>query len=472
MAVDRAFDYSKWDHIDISDDESDCHPNIEKETWFRLKTRTSLPPPPRPPHAASPDVAAARACPLPVWDLQRRQREEKEQEQNARKAELGKGIKKGVARLAELEKRAAMITAEGGEVEGEDPEALAAEAAEVTEALALKQKEIESIDRNKTWNWENMCHVTEERTIINKSAESEAKDTMARSSLPPKLAAALGAKPKDSVPGPGSSMQEVHSYSEFVEIHEDVMERYCDLRSMDATRDFLREHGDILFADHCQSYLLLSCLQDEMNGKHERMKLVARQSQLLSSITELAVSLRRPPQDVVPALFLRLNEDEHAKRFKDGVQDFVSKVQKRAVEKRKEMDAEEEQETTTVELSKEERMGPGGLDPVEVFATLPEEMQIAFEAKDTPMLKKALLAMTEEERKYHMKRCEDSGLWVPGAGGSRSAGEDEEDEDFSEGDEEGEEAAQAGGEGTGEGPKLSPPAPPSPTGAGSGEASC
>ena len=49
------------------------------------QTRTSLPPPPRPPHAASPDVAAARACPLPVWDLQRRQREEKEQEQNARK---------------------------------------------------------------------------------------------------------------------------------------------------------------------------------------------------------------------------------------------------------------------------------------------------------------------------------------------------------------------------------------------------
>lgn len=50
-----------------------------------------------------------------------------------------------------------------------------------------------------------------------------------------------------------------------------------------------------------------SCLEDEMNGKHERMKLVARQSQLLSSITELAVSLRRPPQDVVPALFLRLD---------------------------------------------------------------------------------------------------------------------------------------------------------------------
>ncbi|CAN0323605.1 unnamed protein product, partial [Laminaria digitata] len=86
---------------------------------------------------------------------------------------------------------------------------------------------------------------------------------------------------------------------------------------MDATRDFLREHGDILFADHCQSYLLLSCLEDEMNGKHERMKLVARQSQLLSSITELAVSLRRPPQDVVPALFLRLDVSSTSTRRTD-----------------------------------------------------------------------------------------------------------------------------------------------------------
>lgn len=48
------------------------------------------------------------------------------------------------------------------------------------------------------------------------------------------------------------------------------------------------------------------CLEDEMNGKHERMKLVSRQSHILSSVTELAVSLRRPPQDVVPALFARL----------------------------------------------------------------------------------------------------------------------------------------------------------------------
>ena len=63
----------------------------------------------------------------------------------------------------------------------------------------------------------------------------------------------------------------------------------------------------IRFLIHVFCGYLGRCLEDEMNGKHERMKLVARQSQLLSSITELAVSLRRPPQDVVPALFLRLD---------------------------------------------------------------------------------------------------------------------------------------------------------------------
>lgn len=53
--------------------------------------------------------------------------------------------------------------------------ALRAEAKEVEAGIAEKQKELDLIERSKTWNWENMCHVTEERTIINKSAESEVR---------------------------------------------------------------------------------------------------------------------------------------------------------------------------------------------------------------------------------------------------------------------------------------------------------
>lgn len=53
--------------------------------------------------------------------------------------------------------------------------ALTAELKEIEAAVAEKQKEVDFIERNKTWNWENMCHVTEERTIINKSAASEVR---------------------------------------------------------------------------------------------------------------------------------------------------------------------------------------------------------------------------------------------------------------------------------------------------------
>ena len=38
----HAFDYSKWDNIELSDDESDLHPNIDRDSWFRMKHRTRL----------------------------------------------------------------------------------------------------------------------------------------------------------------------------------------------------------------------------------------------------------------------------------------------------------------------------------------------------------------------------------------------------------------------------------------------
>jgi cell division cycle protein 37 len=36
------FNYSKWDNIELSDDEDDLHPNIDKESWFRMKHRSRV----------------------------------------------------------------------------------------------------------------------------------------------------------------------------------------------------------------------------------------------------------------------------------------------------------------------------------------------------------------------------------------------------------------------------------------------
>ena len=114
---------------------------------------------------------------------------------------------------------------------------------------------------------------------------------------------------------------------------------------------------------------------------------------------------------------------------------------------------------------------------MEVFPTLPADIQAAFEAKDTPKLKAAFEALTPEvtavplssllhplgryclgfpharstlalirqEASYHFKRVVDSGLWVPAKpsihlAGSRNCsrvGDDDEEEEEAAGEGEG-----------------------------------
>ena len=55
----------------------------------------------------------------------------------------------------------------------------------------------------------------------------------------------------------------------------------------------LIQHGSILLQEHASSYLLLSCLEDEMNGEREKMKTTARNSQVMTNIAELAKVRKR-----------------------------------------------------------------------------------------------------------------------------------------------------------------------------------
>ncbi len=132
---------------------------------------------------------------------------------------------------------------------------------------------------------------------------NEGKGNDITSQLPPKLREVLekpkssaveehgGAKTKNSesqsttkrIAGPAPPGASMANYSSFVEEHADMMERYSEMTDLEEINDFLRGEGAVLFADHAQSYLLLSCLEYEMNGKRERMKNTARQSQVLVS---------------------------------------------------------------------------------------------------------------------------------------------------------------------------------------------
>lgn len=77
------------------------------------------------------------------------------------------------------------------------------------------------------------------------------------------------------------------------------------------------------------------------------------------------------------------------------------------------MDEERESEEGQDLPPREERLGPGGLDPVEVMEMLPQELQNAFQSRSMEALKSVIAAMSAKDAKKWMKMCVDSGLWVP-----------------------------------------------------------
>jgi len=340
------FDYSKWDKIELSDDEDDLHPNIDKDSWFRLKHR------------------------------QRVEQEEEDDKKRARLEEKMASLRKEYDAFPEAAKshlRAQKLLKEIRDIE----------------------KELETMEKKRKLNADNICKTAETRTEVN-------------------------SKPEPS-PGPEprlSGEAVADGYCEFVEEHEDLLEKYIAMgdRSLEEVCEFLKQHGGALLqGEHAESYLLLDCLEKEMNGQHGEMLRSARQQQLLTQLREFSRASGRPARDGVVPVFRRLLDDEATlESFNEAVISFQRRVEKRAVTKKIEMDAELAAQGD--DSYEQAGPGPGGLDPMQVFQSLPKTMQDAFRDKDIQRLQAAIEELPDEEARYHLRRCEDSGLWVPSAG--------------------------------------------------------
>ena len=166
---------------------------------------------------------------------------------------------------------------------------------------------------------------------------------------------------------------------------------------------------------------LLHCINLQVEGKTRQMKKTARQYLLLTYVCDLAKSMPgRDARDAIRPLFRKMaTSDESREAFNDHLAKYIAHVKTRAEVKKKEMEEEEEGEGESeyVALKKGEQVGPGGLDPAEVFETLPKELQEAFGERSIEALKQCLSKMSTEDATYHMKRCTDSGLWNPAGGG-------------------------------------------------------
>jgi len=437
----KPFDYSKWDKIELSDDEEDVHPNIDRESWFRMKHRSRV---------------------------EREDHEDKDKKRinnemdtaNQRMKMLERDLKK-IAKRKEDDS-----DSDDDDDDLDDAEAIKIEMEELKSQNAQRQVTLDEYEKNKKWNVDNMFEVKEERTILNKDADKanftstgHAQSTVSgeqakkefekarlkaekkekesggtkKASAPAKPTAGPSkppsttttAAPKRSNTDPSevdSDPEFLYTYHEFTEKYADLCEQFMFIKSFGDSKDFLLRHGTILLQEHAANYLLLATLEDEMNGKHQEMKQRAKQSQMVTNIAELAQSWKTHPGNAILPFFTRLDQREFLKGFLAGVKIFVEKIEKRAIIKRKEIDAtraEEQQHETRVkkegvdlnEIPVEERLGPGGLDPLEVIESLPQALQDAFESRNTDQLREALMAMDPKDAEYHMKRCVDSGLW-------------------------------------------------------------
>ncbi|XP_048767077.1 hsp90 co-chaperone Cdc37-like isoform X2 [Ostrea edulis] len=256
-----------------------------------------------------------------------------------------------------------------------------------------KEEELKKKEKLTPLNIDTICHDGKSKTVINKPI------------------------PKKEL----TEEEKSQKHKEFVEKHKADAKKFGMLRRFEDSQQFLIDNPDLV-CEETANVLVIWCIDLAMEEKTDLMNHVAHQTIVMNFIMELAKQMDVDPRSCVRPFFsrIKLGEKQYMEAFNSELDAFKERITKRAQEKlQKAMEEYEEEE-------RQKRLGPGGLDPVEVFETLPEVLQKCFESKDIASLQKAITELPEEEARYHMKRCVDSGLWVPEANKEPEGAKEEE----------------------------------------------
>ncbi|XP_033827752.1 hsp90 co-chaperone Cdc37 [Periophthalmus magnuspinnatus] len=355
-------DYSVWDHIEVSDDEDDTHPNIDTPSLFRWR------------HQA---------------------RVERMEEFQKKGEELNKGLSDCRRKLADAQKKLKELSlsttddakAELGKIQ--------------TEEKKLKkeerdwEKKIDDYNREEKkmpWNVDTLSKDGFSKSIVNVKPEREETEE-----------------------------EKEQKHKTFVEKYEKQIKHFGMLRRWDDSQKYLSDNPHLV-CEETANYLVIMCIDLEVEEKHALMEQVAHQTIVMQFILELAKSLKVDPRGCFRQFFAKIKtaDQQYQDAFNDELESFKERVRGRAkIRIEKAMKEYEEEE-------RQKRLGPGGVDPVEVYESLPPEMQKCFDEKDIQMLQDVISKMDPTEAKIHMKRCIDSGLWVPNA--KTDEGEEKEEE--------------------------------------------
>jgi len=270
------------------------------------------------------------------------------------------------------------------------------------EEFRRKESELERQERLEPWNVDTIAQEGFSKSRINKVQEAKHEEQLSEEERQARAA-------------------------KFFKDNKKLIMEYAMLRKWDDSKTFLTDHHHLCCEDMA-NYLTIECLNNEMEGKHELMSHIAHQTIVMNFLLELAKELKYSPQapQLIAMFFDKLKKAEKAYHdaFEDELRSFKERIVARAKVKLEEAMKQYEEE------ERKKRLGPGGLDPVEVFETLPAEMQRCFEEKDIGALQNVATTMSPEEFRHHLKRCVDSGLWVPEGG--VNLGDDSQDQHESE----------------------------------------
>ncbi|XP_031611682.1 hsp90 co-chaperone Cdc37 [Oreochromis aureus] len=359
-------DYSVWDHIEVSDDEDDTHPNIDTPSLFRWR------------HQA---------------------RVERMEEFQKKGEELNKGLSECRRKLADTQKKIKELTISTSEDAKAELSKVQAEEKKLKKEERDWERKVGDYQREEKkmpWNVDTLSKDGFSKSIVNVKPETEETEE-----------------------------EKEQKHKTFVEKYEKEIKHFGMLRRWDDSQKYLSDHPHLV-CEETANYLVIMCIDLEVEEKHALMEQVAHQTIVMQFILELAKSLKVDPRGCFRQFFAKIKtaDQQYQEAFNDELESFKERVRGRAkIRIEKAMKEYEEEE-------RQKRLGPGGLDPVDVYESLPPEMQKCFDEKDIQMLQEVISKMDPTEAKAHMKRCIDSGLWVPNAKGDdgEEKGEEKGDE--------------------------------------------
>uniref|UniRef100_G3PKR9 Hsp90 co-chaperone Cdc37 n=2 Tax=Gasterosteus aculeatus aculeatus TaxID=481459 RepID=G3PKR9_GASAC len=356
-------DYSVWDHIEVSDDEDDTHPNIDTPSLFRWR------------HQA---------------------RVERMEDFEKKSEEMNKALGECRRKLAEAQKKVQELSLSStDDAKAERSKAQAEEKKLKKEERDWEKKmaELHREEKKMPWNVDTLSKEGFSKSVVNVKPDS-AEET---------------------------EEEKEKKHKTFVEKYEKQIKHFGMMRRWDDSQKYLSDNSDLV-CEETANYLVIMCIDLEVEEKHSLMEQVAHQTIVMQFILELAKSLKVDPRGCFRQFFAKIKtaDQQYQDAFNDELESFKERVRGRAkIRIEKAMKEYEEEE-------RQKRLGPGGLDPVDVYESLPAEMQKCFDDKDIGMLQEVISKMDPTEAKVHMKKCIESGLWVPN---SKTDDGDEKEED-------------------------------------------